>query len=152
MKNIVLILASILLLLGMGCAPSMEVEEERIKQYLADNNLTGKAKKTESGIYYIVDVQGTGPAPLLTSTVVVNYTGTLTDGTKFDSSYDRGTPATFKLNGLIVGWQEGMQLFNEGGRGKIIIPSSLGYGNKKQGTIPRNSILIFDIELIEVQL
>ncbi len=109
---------------------------------------------TESGILYEVLEQGDGPKPASeTATVVVHYTGTLIDGTKFDSSVDRGQPATFALNQVIKGWTEGLQLMNTGSKYKFYIPPELAYGSDARpgGAIGPNSTLIFDVELIEVK-
>lgn len=126
------------------------VDGELIKKFIADNKLN--AKSTESGLYYVVEKEGKGNNPTLDSNVKVHYSGTLLDGTKFDSSYDRGEPAEFPLRGVIRGWQEGIPMFKPGGKGKLIIPSGLAYGSRQVGpTIPANSVLVFDIELLEVK-
>lgn len=126
------------------------IDAELIQKFVATNNL--KAQTTESGIYYVVDKPGSGKNPTLESTVKVHYSGTLLNGTKFDSSYDRGEPTEFPLRGVIRGWQEGIPLFKPGGKGKIIIPSGLAYGPQQVGpSIPPNSVLVFDIELLEVK-
>ncbi|OWY25941.1 FKBP-type peptidyl-prolyl cis-trans isomerase [Sphingobacteriales bacterium UPWRP_1] len=126
------------------------VDAELIKKFVADNKLN--AKSTESGIYYVVEKEGKGKNPTLESTVKVHYAGFLLNGTKFDSSYDRGEPTEFPLRGVVRGWQEGIPLFKPGGKGKIIIPSGLAYGPRQIGeVIPANSVLVFDIELLEVK-
>lgn len=108
-------------------------------------------EETASGLKYEVITEGTGEMPTVDSTVVVHYTGTLTDGTKFDSSRDRGEPAQFPLNGVIAGWTEGLQLMKEGGQTKFYIPSKLGYGERgAPGAIPPNADLIFDVELLKI--
>ncbi|MCX7554220.1 FKBP-type peptidyl-prolyl cis-trans isomerase [Marinicella sp. S1101] len=109
---------------------------------------------TESGMLYEVLEAGTGPKPAsATATVVVHYTGTLIDGTKFDSSVDRGQPATFGLNQVIKGWTEGLQLMNQGAKYRFYIPPELAYGSDARPGSPigPNSTLIFDVELIEVK-
>ncbi len=109
---------------------------------------------TESGILYEVLEKGDGPKPASASeTVVVHYTGTLIDGTKFDSSVDRGQPATFGLNQVIKGWTEGLQLMNVGSKYRFYIPPELAYGSDARpgGPIGPNSTLIFDVELIEIK-
>lgn len=135
-----------------GCQDKAELQKEQITQYLSDKGLTGKGQFTDSGLYYIIDAAGTGTKPDISSTVEVKYTGTLLDGTQFDSSSSqaKGT-ATFALLNVIKGWQEGIPFFKEGGKGKLIIPSALGYGSQKQGSIPKNSVLVFDIELVDVK-
>jgi FKBP-type peptidyl-prolyl cis-trans isomerase len=111
-----------------------------------------KAHRTESGLAYIVLEPGDGPSPKETDTVEVHYTGWLTDGTKFDSSVDRGTPAKFPLKGVIPGWTEGVGMMKVGAKWKLIIPSELGYGEAgRPGTIPGGATLIFDIELLGIE-
>ena len=109
---------------------------------------------TDSGLLYEVVEQGDGPKPAsATTTVVVHYTGTLIDGTKLDSSVDRGQPATFGLNQVIKGWTEGLQLMNQGSKYRFYIPPELAYGSDARPGSPigPNSTLIFDVELIEVK-
>jgi len=127
------------------------VDEELILQYIDDNNLN--AEEGPEGLYIVRDVEGTGASPTLNDVVVVDYEGFLLDGTKFDSSIDRGTPAEFPLSGLIRGWQLGIPLLKEGGRATLILPSALAYGNNPPpgSPIPVNAVLVFDIELIEVR-
>jgi len=112
-----------------------------IENYLSEHNLS--AEKTNSGLHYIISDPGTGGHPDINSTVTVQYKGTLLDGTEFDS----GT-ATFPLRNVIKGWQEGIPLFKLKGRGKLFIPSYIGYGPSGSSSIPPNSVLIFDIYLI----
>jgi hypothetical protein len=114
--------------------------------------LDGDVQETSSGLRYIDEVVGTGPTPPSASTcVTVHYTGWLTDGTKFDSSVDRGSPATFPLSGVISGWTEGVGSMNEGGKRRLIIPADLAYGpGGRPPTIPGGATLIFDVELITV--
>lgn len=108
-------------------------------------------KTTDSGLKYVVVNEGTGKSPKATDEVVVHYTGMLLDGTKFDSSVDRGEPATFPLNRVIPGWTEGLQLMKEGGKYIFYIPSNLAYGPQGvPGTIPPDSPLVFEVELIKV--
>lgn len=115
------------------------------------NETYGSAKTTPSGLRYIHEVEGTGKSPVATDQVTVHYTGYLLNGKKFDSSVDRGQPATFGLNQVIRGWTEGLQLMKEGGKTKFIIPSDLGYGDGGYpGVIPPKAWLVFDVELIKV--
>ncbi len=107
--------------------------------------------KTASGLEYCVLQKGSDqPGPAATDLVVVHYTGWLTNGTKFDSSRDRGEPARFGLNQVIAGWTEGLQLMSPGARFKLTIPPELGYGSQDKGEIPPNSVLVFDVELLEI--
>ena len=122
------------------------VDNDIIQQYIIDNNLS--AQSSGSGLYYVIDVPGTGENPTVSSNVTVAYTGSLTDGSIFDQSNSNGI--TFPLSGVIQGWQEGIPLFKEGGSGILLIPSALGYGSQSVGTIPANSVLIFDVNLIDV--
>lgn len=126
------------------------IDDKLIQDYLASKQLT--AQKTPNGIYYIVEKTGNGKHPLPTDKVKVNYTGMLLDGTKFDASSDHGGPADLSLMQVIKGWSEGIPMFDEGGKGKLIIPSSLAYGkNAPPGSpIKANSVLMFDIELIKI--
>ena len=123
-----------------------QLDEEIILQYINDNNLN--AEPTGSGLYYVVNSNGNGDFPNINSIVTVAYKGTLTDGTIFDQSVASG--ATFPLSNVIQGWQEGIPLFSEGGSGILIIPSSLGYGSQPVGNIPENSVLIFEVTLLNI--
>ena len=125
-------------------------DEVSIQEYIADKNLT--ALQGEDGLFYTVDVEGEGINPTSTDTVEVHYEGFLLNGNKFDSSRDRGTSIAFPLQDVIQGWQVGIPLFKEGGRGKLLIPSHLGYGGNASpnGTIPPFTVLVFDVELLKV--
>lgn len=121
--------------------------EAAILKYIDENNLT-TAKKTASGLYYVINNEGTGTQPTATSNVTVAYKGYFLNGTTFDESTVSG--ATFNLNGVISGWTEGIQLFKEGGDGVLLIPYTLGYGENGYSTIPGYSVLAFDVKLISV--
>lgn len=125
-----------------------ETDKKAIELYLSEKKLN--AKSTPSGLYYIVETEGKGGHPQPTSKVKVHYTGTLLNGTKFDSSHDRKQPIEFGLNQVIPGWTEGIPLFQKGGKGKLLIPSKLAYGpNSPSPSIPPNSVLVFDVELLD---
>jgi len=108
-------------------------------------------KKTESGLLYQVEKEGTGDAPKDSDTVVVNYKGTLIDGTEFDNSYTRGEPLSFRLDGVIPGWTEGLKHVKKGGKIKLVIPPQLAYGKNGVPGIPANSTLVFDVELLDIK-
>jgi FKBP-type peptidyl-prolyl cis-trans isomerase FklB len=108
-------------------------------------------KSLPSGVQYEVLKAGTGEKPTPTSKVTTHYHGTLTDGTIFDSSVERKEPATFPVNGVIKGWQEALPMMNVGSKWKIYVPSALAYGSRAVGKIPANSILIFEIELLNIE-
>lgn len=134
-----------------GAKAEAKAKAEKANMDKLLNETYGGAATTASGLRYITQVEGTGKSPLATDQVTVHYTGYLLNGTKFDSSVDRGQPATFGLNQVIRGWTEGLQLMKEGGKTKFIIPSDLGYGaNGAGGVIPPNAWLVFDVELIKV--
>lgn len=120
------------------------------QQFLEENGKKEGIKTTASGLQYQVIKEGNGAAPNLKSKVVTHYTGTLMDGKVFDSSIERGQPATFPLNAVILGWQEGIQLMKKGSRYRLFVPAELGYGENSPSSIPPNSVLIFDVELIDV--
>ena len=106
---------------------------------------------TASGLQYEVLTEGVGPKPTASDTVTVHYKGTLTNGKVFDSSYDRGEPISFPLNGVIKGWTEGLQLMSVGAKHRLTIPANLGYGAAGAGgVIPPNATLIFDVELLKI--
>lgn len=130
-------------------ARNKNVEEG--KAFLAENKTKPGVRETASGLQYKIVKQGTGKKPKATDQVQVHYQGTLIDGTEFDSSYKRGEPITFPLNGVIKGWTEGLQLLNEGGEMMLYIPSDLAYGPRGAGgQIGPNATLIFKVELLKV--
>lgn len=124
-----------------------EEDEQIILDYIASNSLT--AQSTSSGLYYVINDPGTGTQPTINDVVTVDYRGELTDGSVFDQTNPNG--ATFSLQNVIEGWQEGIPLFKEGGDGLLLIPSALGYGPAGTNGIPPNSVLIFEVKLLDVE-
>jgi FKBP-type peptidyl-prolyl cis-trans isomerase FkpA len=138
-------IAFIFLFLFSGCTKDevdqQAVDLEKIKIFL--NNSGIEAQYNENGFYYVISLPGTDPKPTVNSTITVKYKGTLLTGATFDES----NSLTFPLTDLIKGWQLGIPLIGTGGRIKLYLPSTLGYGNRNTGGIPANSILIFDVTL-----
>lgn len=118
--------------------------------YLAENAKKAGVKVTKSGLQYEVLKEGSGLMPKAVDTVEVHYEGKLTDGTVFDSSIQRGQPASFRLDQVIPGWTEGVQMMREGAKYRLTIPANLGYGEMGAGTIPPNAVLVFEVELLKV--
>ncbi|MBP5457154.1 MAG: FKBP-type peptidyl-prolyl cis-trans isomerase [Paludibacteraceae bacterium] len=131
-------------------------EEERMKAQLKNEEYLSANKKNEgvivtaSGLQYKVLTEGTGAKPTVDDVVKVHYTGKLTDGTVFDSSVQRGEAAQFPVGQVIPGWTEGLQLMSVGSKYEFTIPSNLAYGERPTGPIPANSILIFEVELLDI--
>jgi peptidyl-prolyl cis-trans isomerase len=122
------------------------------EKYLSENAQKEGVVTLPSGLQYQVLKEGNGKSPKATDKVVCHYEGMLIDGTMFDSSVQRGEPATFPLNGVIAGWTEGLQLMKEGAKYRFFIPYQLGYGERGAGaSIPPFATLVFDVELIEVK-
>jgi len=123
----------------------------RSAAFLAAKATEDGVVKTDSGLLYREIRAGTGDSPTADQAVTVHYRGTLIDGTEFDSSYERGQPATFPVGGVIPGWTEALQLMKPGAMWKLFVPADLGYGkNGSPPTIPPGAALIFDVELLEV--
>lgn len=120
------------------------------EKFLAENAKREDVVVTDSGLQYEVLTEGEGVSPAPEDTVTVHYSGTLLDGTEFDSSYTRGEPASFPLNRVIGGWTEGVQLMKVGAKYKFYIPAELAYGERSTGAITPNSTLIFEVELLDV--
>ena len=130
---------------------SMKNNKAEGEAFLAENAKKPGVTTLPSGLQYEVITQGTGAKPTLKSSVTTHYHGTLINGTVFDSSYQRGQPATFPVNGVIAGWTEALQLMNEGSKYRLYIPSDLAYGKRGAGRdIPGDTALIFDVELLKV--
>ena len=127
--------------------PTIEAGEN----FLASNKKKPGVTTTASGLQYEVLTQGTGPKPTLQDTVVCNYKGTFLNGTEFDNSYSRGTPAEFLLTRVIKGWTEVLQLMPVGSKYKVYVPYQLGYGGGDYQGIPGGSLLIFEIELLGIK-
>ncbi|GHA60526.1 FKBP-type peptidyl-prolyl cis-trans isomerase [Pontibacter akesuensis] len=120
--------------------------------FLAQNKNKEGVKTLASGLQYEVLQEGNGKSPSASDTVTTHYHGTLIDGTTFDSSYERGQPATFPVNGVIAGWTEALQMMKEGSKWRLYIPANLAYGAQGAGdVIGPNSTLIFDVELLQVK-
>jgi FKBP-type peptidyl-prolyl cis-trans isomerase FklB len=126
--------------------------KERSEQFLAENAKREGVKVTESGLQYQVLQEGTGRKPAADDTVVVNYVGSLADGTEFDSSYRRGQPAEFTVGQVIPGWVEALQMMKKGAKWKLFIPSDLAYGMRPPpgSPIPPNAALVFEVELLDI--
>ena len=129
------------------------------ERFLAENAQRDSVQTTASGLQYIVREEGTGPQPTADQSVTVHYRGRLLNGEEFDSSYERGQPATFPVSGVIPGWTEALQLMKEGAKYRLFIPSDLAYGPTGPPTMPGqqspigpNETLIFDVELVKVGL
>ncbi len=122
-----------------------ETDEQLIKEYIDENGLD--AQSTSSGLHYVIEEEGSNDKPTINDRVFVRYTGTFLNGQEFDSS--NGNIVDFPLSGVIDGWQEGIQLFGRGGNGILIVPSHLAYGQTGRGSIPPNSVLVFDVEVVD---
>ncbi|HSC40528.1 MAG TPA: FKBP-type peptidyl-prolyl cis-trans isomerase [Chitinophagaceae bacterium] len=156
-KSVLLLVCAVVVLSGLRCfksnntapcAPKPVADDEpAILAYLAANNITGYAK-LPSGMYYKIDSMGSGASPNASSKVYVTYTGKFTDNSIFDSVSD-ASKTGWTLGTLIQGWQIGLPLISKGGRIKLFIPSALGYGCQATGPIPANSVLVFDIVLVD---
>ncbi|EOG5778929.1 FKBP-type peptidyl-prolyl cis-trans isomerase [Cronobacter sakazakii] len=135
--------------------------QAKVEKDATENEAKGKAfrdkfakekgvKTSSTGLLYKVEKEGTGAAPKESDTVVVNYKGTLIDGQEFDNSYKRGEPLSFRLDGVIPGWIEGLKNIKKGGKIKLVIPPELAYGKNGVPGIPANSTLVFDVELLDI--
>ena len=120
------------------------------REYLQENAKRAEVTVLPSGLQFEVLVAGEGAKPGATDQVRTHYHGTLIDGTVFDSSYERGEPAEFPVNGVIAGWVEALQLMNTGSKWRLHVPSELAYGEQAAGSIPPHSTLVFDVELLDI--
>ena len=136
--------------------------QAKMEKDAAENDAKGKTfrdafakekgvKKSATGLLYRVEKAGSGDTPKDSDTVVVNYKGTLIDGKEFDNSYTRGEPLSFRLDGVIPGWTEGLKNIKKGGKIKLVIPPALAYGKNGVPGIPANSTLVFDVELLDIK-
>ena len=145
-------LITLAVLIFASCSKSDEPKDyvaqndEDIQDYISQNNLT--AQKSSTGLYYVIEEEGTGEQPIYTDNVTVAYKGYFLNGSVFDQSDAEGI--SFNLQQVIAGWTEGIAYFKEGGSGVLLIPANLGYGNSNYNGIPGGSVLIFDISLISV--
>jgi len=128
-----------------------DVNHSAAKSFLAENGKKKDIVTTSSGLQYKVLAAGSGDSPKSTDQVTVNYRGTLLDGTEFDSSYKRGQPASFPVNGVIPGWQEALVLMKPGAKWQIFVPPTLAYDLDSPPSIPPGSLLVFDVELLSVK-
>jgi len=125
-------------------------EKEAGAAYLTKAAAGANAVRTDSGLVYVETTPGTGPSPAAADRVKVHYRGTLIDGKEFDSSYARNEPAEFPLSGVIRCWTEGVQRMKVGGKGRLVCPSDLAYGDRGNDDIPGGAALVFDIELLDI--
>ena len=129
-----------------------ETNKKEGEAFLAANKGKEGVKTTSSGLQYKIIKDGNGQTPKATDTVTVNYRGTLIDGTEFDSSYKRGEPASFPVNGVIPGWTEALQMMKVGSKWQLFLPPAIAYGERGQGrVIGPNAALIFEVELLSVK-
>ena len=128
-----------------------ETNKQEGDTFLAQNKTKQGVVTLPSGLQYKIITPGTGAKPAATDTVTVNYRGTFINGTEFDSSYKSGQPATFPVNGVIKGWTEALQLMPTGSKWQLFIPPDLAYGEQGRSSIPPNSTLVFEVELLSIQ-
>lgn len=150
-QGLFLFVGSLLLLIGCNhksLSPEEQLEKDtnEIKEYISTHDLS--AERTPSGLFYVINKKGTGNSPAANDNVTVRYKGYTTDGNVFDKSDEEGL--TFNLKKVIQGWTEGIQKFNEGGKGILLVPSKLAYGEQGSGSIKPNTVLIFDVELLTI--
>jgi FKBP-type peptidyl-prolyl cis-trans isomerase len=130
---------------------SAEKKKKEGEAFLAENKKKEGVMVTPSGLQYKILTRGTGPVPTTNDTAVCHYRGTLTDGTEFDSSYKRGEPSSFPVTGVIKGWTEALLMMPKGSKWQLVIPSDLAYGDRGNPRIPGGSVLLFDIELVDIK-
>ena len=147
MRKLLYLLLVLFCLLGCNNKDQSKIDQQTIAQYIAANHLNATAEP--NGLYYVYTLTGTGSNPTAASQVTVYYKGYLTDGTVLDQTLNN--PFTTYLSQVIAGWQQGIPLMKKGGKATLLIPSALGYGAQANGSIPANSVLIFDITLVNFQ-
>lgn len=150
-KNTILLLAAFVSMFLGSCKKEDQsvIDEQLILDHIAAHPELASAEKTASGLYYLISDSGSVDHPGITNTVVVYYRGTLLNGNEFDAVASPSAPLELPLANTIFGWQEGIPLFGRGGTGVLLIPSELGYGKQRAGDIPANSVLKFEIELVD---
>jgi peptidylprolyl isomerase len=153
MRSVERLIVLLLLLVAIAIPACAQKETSAVAEKKGEPAASAKTVKTPSGLAYMELVPGNGPSPVTGKQVKVHYTGWLENGTKFDSSVDRGEPFIFTIGAgqVIQGWDEGVMSMKVGGKRKLIIPSQLGYGSAGAGgVIPPNATLIFEVELLDV--
>ncbi|MCB9319072.1 MAG: FKBP-type peptidyl-prolyl cis-trans isomerase [Lewinellaceae bacterium] len=149
-KHFLLVVLAALTMLASGCLKLEDQsakDEKAIMDYIEKEGLV--MEKDPSGLYYRIDDEGSGSNPTIYNTVTVNYKGYLLNGSVFDET--AGSPVSFPLANLIPGWQIGIPLIKKGGSILLIVPSELGYGTRNTGSIPANSVLVFEIQLVNIK-
>lgn len=149
MRHFVWLLIALIGVMGCKKEDQKEIDEALIVKYIQDHQLDAEA--TSSGLHYVIQDSGSAEHPGLASTVHMYYTGRLLDGTVFDGVSAPADPLELPLAWTIAGWQEGIPFYGRGGKGILLIPSHLAYGEDGAGEIPKNSVLIFDIEVVDFQ-
>jgi FKBP-type peptidyl-prolyl cis-trans isomerase FkpA len=142
MKKFIYLLLLVFCFAGCKKNNQAQIDQQTIEQYISANHLNATAEP--NGLYYVVTTAGSGSSPAISNTVTVNYTGYYTNGTIFNPN----TTSTFALADVIAGWQEGIPLMKGGGKGILLVPSALAYGSAGSGSVPPNTVLIFNVELI----
>lgn len=150
-KRSILLAAALVALVFGSCKKEDQsaIDDQLILDHIAAHPELSAAEKTGSGLYYVISDSGSVDHPGITNTVVVYYRGTLLDGSEFDAVSSPAAPLELPLANTIFGWQEGIPKFGRGGTGVLLIPSELGYGDQRAGDIPANSVLKFEIELVD---
>lgn len=149
MRKLLLLLLIPVIFGGCKSTNQAALDNQTILQYIKAHNLNAIAEP--NGLYYVPTTVGTGSFPTINSTVTVNYVGYYTNGVIFDQTTAASGPATFALSNVIAGWQEGIPLLQKGGSGILLIPSALGYGAQGSGSVPGNTVLIFNVTLVNFQ-